>query len=130
MASVPSSNKRILLVEDDYANRMFFTEYLRYCGYHVLPLPDGLTLLAQLKDFQPHVLLLDLGLPEVDGFMLIQQIRAESAWQHLPIVVISGYAFAADQIRTQALGIQAYLIKPVRLHDLGQTVAQFCNLKG
>ncbi|MBD0336326.1 MAG: response regulator [Cyanobacteria bacterium Co-bin13] len=124
---IPSQN-RILLVEDDYASRTFFSEYLRYCGYQVLALSEGLNLFLHLKEFQPHVLVVDLCLPEVDGFTLIQQIRLDQDWQHLPIVVVSGYAFDADRERAEALGIQAYLIKPVRLQELVQSVAKFCAL--
>ena len=127
--AVPTQ-KRILLVEDDYANRMFFSEYLRYCGYEVLALSEGLNLFVHLKEFQPHILLLDLCLPEIDGFSLIQRVRQTSEWQTLPIVVISGYAFDADRERTEAFGIQAYLVKPVRLQELVQVVARVCALEG
>ncbi|HEY9735965.1 MAG TPA: response regulator [Trichocoleus sp.] len=129
LTSTPRQN-RVLLVEDDFANRTFFADYLRYCGYEVLALSDGLQLSLHLKDFQPHVLLLDLCLPEIDGFTLIRQVRAESHWQNLPIVVISGYVFEADRERTLAMGAQAYLIKPVRLQDLVHTVSRFCALRG
>lgn len=122
-----ASPKRILLVEDDYANRTLFAEYLRYCGYHVLALTDGLNLFVHLKDFEPHLLLLDLGLPEISGFSLIQQIRASSTWSTLPVVVVSGYCFNADDQRVRALGAQAYLVKPIRLHDLSQTVATYAS---
>lgn len=120
-------SKRILLVEDDYANRTLFAEYLRYCGYQVLALADGLNLFLHLKDFEPHLLLLDLGLPEISGFSLIQQIRASSTWSTLPIVVVSGYCFNADDQRARDLGVQAYLVKPIRLHELSQTVAAYAS---
>ncbi|MBD2258580.1 response regulator [Pseudanabaena sp. FACHB-2040] len=124
---IPSQN-RILLVEDDYANRMFFSEYLRYCGYQVLALSEGLNLFLHLKEFRPHVLVLDLCLPEIDGSTLIQQIRSDGDWQHLPIIVVSGYAFDADREKAEALGIQAYLVKPIRLQELVQSVARYCAL--
>ncbi|HEY9877667.1 MAG TPA: response regulator [Leptolyngbyaceae cyanobacterium] len=125
LSSSPNpTQKRILIIEDDYANRMFFTDYLRFCEYGVRALTDGLHWQQHMKDFQPHVLLLDLDLPKITGFELIQQIRADSTWQTLPIVVVSGYAFNADIQRAYALGIQAYLIKPVRLRELAQTIAQ------
>ena len=113
---------RIVVVEDDTANRLFFTDYLIYAGFEVLPLPHGLDLDQHLKEFQPQVLLLDLGLPEVDGYTLLQQLRASSRWQQLPVIVVSGYAFAEDQHRALALGAQKYLIKPVPLHQLTQAI--------
>lgn len=118
------TQKRILVIEDDYANRVFFTDYLRFCQYEVRALTDGQNWQQHLTDFQPHVLLLDLSLPKISGFELIELIRADSTWQTLPIVVVSGYAFDTDRQKAYALGIQAYLVKPVRLRDLAQTIAQ------
>lgn len=125
-----STQKRILVIEDDYANRIFFTDYLRFCEYEVRALTDGRDWQQHLTEFRPHVLLLDLNLPEITGFELIQRIRADSTWQTLPIVVVSGYAFETDLQRAYALGIQAYLIKPVRLRQLAQTIAQFASSGG
>jgi two-component system, cell cycle response regulator DivK len=119
---------RIVVVEDDTANRLFFTDYLIYAGFEVLPLPHGLELEHHLKDFQPQVLLLDLGLPEIDGYTLLQQLRASPQWQRLPVVVVSGYAFAEDQHRALALGAQKYLVKPVPLHQLTRAIQAVLQL--
>ncbi|MBE9138998.1 response regulator [Nodosilinea sp. LEGE 07088] len=113
---------RVVVVEDDNANRLFFADYLTFTGFEVLALPHGLDLEQQLKAFQPQLLLLDLGLPEIDGYTLLKQIRSSPVWRHLPVVVVSGYAFAEDQHRALALGAQRYLVKPVPLQQLTQTV--------
>ncbi|PSN15878.1 response regulator [filamentous cyanobacterium CCT1] len=113
---------RIVVVEDDSANRLFFADYLTFSGFRVLALPHGLDLEQQLKEFQPDLLLLDLGLPEIDGYTLIKQVRSSAIWQRLPIIVVSGYAFAEDQHRALAMGVQKYLVKPVPLHQLTQAV--------
>ena len=113
---------RILVIEDDYANRLFFTEYLTFCGYEVLSLADGLDMEAQLKNFQPHLLLLDIGLPEIDGYILLSKLRKLECWRLLPVVVVSGYAFEEDQRKAFSLGAQKYLVKPVRLRKLSSTI--------
>lgn len=113
---------RIVIVEDDTANRLFFADYLAFSGFEVLPLPHGLDLNQQLKAFQPDLLLLDLGLPEIDGYTLLQQLRSTTMWQQLPIIVVSGYAFADDQRRALAMGAQQYLVKPVYLHQLTEAI--------
>ena len=113
---------RILVIEDDYANRLFFSDFLTYSGFVVSALADGLNLEQHLKEFQPDLLLLDLGLPDIDGYTLIKIIRISHEWHSLPIVVVSGYAFEEDQTRALALGVQAYLIKPVRLKVLKQAI--------
>lgn len=125
VTSPPSSvdsRRRIVVVEDDNANRIFFADYLTFSGFRVLALPHGLDLDQQLKDFQPHLLLLDLGLPEIDGYTLLKQLRASDRWQQLPVIIVSGYAFAEDQHRALALGAQKYLVKPVPLQQLTQAI--------
>ncbi|WP_035990842.1 response regulator [Leptolyngbya sp. KIOST-1] len=122
--STAEGRRRIVVVEDDTANRLFFADYLIFSGFTVLALPHGLDLEQQLKEFQPDLLLLDLGLPEVDGYALLQQVRSSAMWRQLPVIVVSGYAFAEDQHRALELGAQQYLIKPVRLHQLIQAVHQ------
>lgn len=122
-SGTPSCRGRVMVIEDDPANRLFFTDYLTYCGYQVCALPDGLDLLPQLKAFQPQVLLLDLRLPEIDGYTLLRQIRATAPWQHLPVAIVSGYAFETDREAAFAAGAHRYLTKPIRLKDLAETVA-------
>lgn len=118
----PPLQKRILLIEDDTANRILFSEYLTHCNYQVLALASGVALHQHLEAFQPHLLLLDLGLPDIDGYEIIEQIKADKVWSSLPIIVVSGYAFAADYKRAIALGVSHYLVKPVRLKELAQTI--------
>jgi CheY-like chemotaxis protein len=113
---------RILVIEDDYANRLFFSEYLIFCGFEVLALADGLDMEVQLKTFQPHLLVLDIGLPELNGYTLLSQLRKSQHWRNLPVVVVSGYAFAEDQRKAFDLGAQKYLVKPVRLRELFSTI--------
>ncbi|WOD39499.1 response regulator [Nodosilinea sp. E11] len=126
MVTSPSSTAdgrfRIVVVEDDTANRLFFADYLSYSGFWVLAIPHGLDLEQHLKEFQPHLLLLDLGLPEIDGYTLLKRLRSSARWQDLPVIIVSGYAFADDQHRAMALGAQKYLVKPVPLHQLTQAI--------
>lgn len=121
-SSIADGQRRIVVVEDDNANRVFFADYLTFSGFKVLALPHGLDLDQQLKAFQPDLLLLDLGLPEIDGYSLLKQVRASDRWQQLPVIVVSGYAFAEDRRRALALGAQKYLVKPVPLHQLTQAI--------
>jgi DNA-binding response OmpR family regulator len=113
---------RILIIEDDYANRLLFSDYLTFAGFAVLALPDGLTIQSALEDFQPNALVLDLGLPEPDGYRILESLRTTSGTLWLPVVVVSGYAFWENQERALALGACRYLVKPVRLKELVQTL--------
>lgn len=127
MASSPQAfihAPRILIIEDDYANRLLFCDYLTFAGFTVLALADGLNLQQALNDFQPDVLVLDLGLPEPDGYCILESLQTPSGGLLLPVVVVSGYAFFENQERALALGACRYLVKPVRLKELVQTLRE------
>lgn len=120
--SKPEPLNRILLIEDNDINRQLTSEYLEYCGYHVLSLADGAAFDAAMTHFKPHLVLLDLKLPGVDGYTLLGQMQQRSEWHQVPVIVISAFAFQADQERALALGARQYLVKPVKLQQLSQAV--------
>ncbi len=114
--------RRILLVEDNDVNRQMFHDYLVYCGYHVFALAGGSCFFQALADFQPHLILLDLKLPDVDGYTLLQQIKQKNDLRHIPVIVVSAFAFRTDQQRALRLGASRYIVKPVNINDLKQAI--------
>ncbi len=128
MASALTSSSpsvvRILLVEDNDVNRQLMADYLGYCGYEVLTLAKGAPFAAAMTEFVPHLILLDLKLPDVDGYTLLQQVRQCSDWANIPVIVVSAYAFQADQQRALSLGARRYLVKPVKLNELIDAISE------
>lgn len=122
--SSPEVTIRILLIEDNDINRQLMTDYLKYCGYEVLSLPRGGTFAAAMSQFKPHLVLLDLKLPDVDGYTLLQQIQQKPEWLKIPVIVVSAYAFQSDQQRALSLGARRYLVKPVKLPELLQAISE------
>ena len=114
--------RRILLVEDNGVNRQMLYDYLVHCGYHVFGLAGGSGFFQALADFQPHLILLDLKLPDVDGYTLLQQMQQKDDLRHLPVIVVSAFAFRTDQQRALSLGASRYLVKPVNITDLKQAI--------
>ncbi len=133
MSSVPESrtadtaSKRILLVEGNDLNRQLLDEYLVGFGYEVLSLTGGSGFFQVLVDFQPSLILLDLRLPDIDGYTLLEQIQQEPDWRHIPVIVVSALSFRADQERARNLGIRRYLVKPVNLNNLRQVIQDELN---
>jgi CheY-like chemotaxis protein len=109
----PEEQRRILLIEDDYGNRVLFADFLEHCGYRVLPLADGNNCIEIMQEFMPHLVLLDIKLPQIDGLTLIQTIRHHPQFHAIPILVVSGYAFQADRQRAIAAGATDYMVKPI-----------------
>ncbi|MBH8565709.1 response regulator [Nostoc sp. CENA67] len=116
--------RRVLLIEDNDINRMLLSDYLSYCGYDVQSLSDGSALFATIETFQPELVLLDLKLPGIDGYLLIEQIQQKPNCSKIPIIVVSAFAFKADKERAINLGAKRYLIKPINLTELLLTIEE------
>ncbi|MFW9258386.1 two-component system response regulator [Nostoc sp. KVJ20] len=110
--------RRILLVEDHYLNRMLLSDYLSYSGYDVESLSEGSTFFSTIEKFQPDLMLLDLKLPDVDGYSLLKQVQQKPDLSKIPIIVVSAFAFKADQELALSLGARHYFVKPLKLKDL------------
>jgi two-component system, cell cycle response regulator DivK len=110
--------KRVLLVEDNDVNRMLLTDYLVYCNYNVQSLSEAANFFLKVEQFQPELILLDLKLPDIDGYSLLQEIRHQPNISKIPIIVVSAFAFKKDEERALSLGARRYFVKPVNLNHL------------
>jgi DNA-binding response OmpR family regulator len=115
-------NARILLIEDNEASRQLMSDYLEHYGYQILGLAKGALFASAMMQFRPHLVLLDLKLPDIDGYALLQQRQWCTDWLKVPVIVISAFAFHADQQRALKLGACQYLVKPVSLTQLKQAI--------
>jgi CheY-like chemotaxis protein len=113
---------RILLIEDNDPNRQLLDDYLNYCGYKVLSLAEGSEFFTAIAQFQPHVILLDLKLPDIDGYTLLQELQQYPDAARVPVIVVSAFAFHTDQQRAMSLGAKRYLVKPVSLNQLKHAI--------
>jgi CheY-like chemotaxis protein len=114
--------KRLLIVEDNNLNRLMLNDYLTFCGYQVLSLACGANFFEELATFQPHLILLDLKLPDIDGYSLLEQLQSNPKWHHIPTIVVSAFAFRSDRQRAFNLGACNYFVKPVNLSELRQAI--------
>jgi two-component system CheB/CheR fusion protein len=112
---------RILLVEDDAETQAAIAALLRHAGAQVITVASGDEALAAYQDFQPQILLSDLGLPDIDGYALLRRIRAVEQAQRLPevpAVALSAYTREEDREKAAAAGYRAHLAKPVDADEL------------
>ncbi|HEY9624728.1 MAG TPA: response regulator [Crinalium sp.] len=113
--------KRILLVEDNDIHRLLTEEFFKHQGYAVLGLHDGNDFFSTLSTFQPDLVVLDLKLPGIDGFTLLEQLQP-TEWKSVPIIVVSAYTLSSEKQRALDLGVRRYLTKPINLEVLGRFV--------
>ena len=105
----------ILVVEDDSSVRNLMTTTLKAHDYRYLTAPNGETAILEASSHNPDIVLLDLGLPDMDGVEIIQKIRT---WSNMPIIVISARSEDTDKINALDAGADDYLTKPFSVEEL------------
>jgi signal transduction histidine kinase len=115
--------RRILLVDDNQDTVHSLSRLLTRRGHEVATAFDGLAALQVAQEFKPDVLLLDLGLPDLDGYELARRLRA-SGFAHAPIIAISGYAQESDRARSRAAGFNYHFAKPVDFEALAELIIE------
>lgn len=117
---------RILLVDDQADVREFFSFALEQCGATVTAVESALEALEAIARSKPDVLLSDIGMPQIDGYMLLRQIRKWSPEQggQIPAIALTAYAGEIDQNQAIAAGFQKHIAKPADAVELAQAIAQ------
>lgn len=115
---------RVLVVDDNVDAAELLRDALAMLGHDAAVALDGGAALAQAASFRPDVVLLDLGLPDMDGFEVARRLREDGATARL--VALTGYGQLDDRERTRAAGFDLHLVKPV---DLAGLEAAFADLR-
>jgi CheY-like chemotaxis protein len=109
---------RILVAEDNAVNRELLRELLEARGYTVFEACDGQEALHMIEQAQPELLLLDIGMPALDGFGVIRKIRENPRSALLPVVAVTAYAMRGDRDKILKSGFDGYLSKPLNPSSL------------
>jgi PAS domain S-box-containing protein len=115
---------QVLVVDDESDTREFLTFVLEQAGAEVITAASAIEALTHWAHRPPDILLSDIGMPEMDGYTLMQQIRAMPAGQggDVPAIALTAYVGQADQRQAQAVGFQLHLAKPVEPRSLVQAI--------
>lgn len=108
---------RVLIADDDGDTAETFSQLLGFEGFQTQVASDGLAAVQQCAKFQPHILLLDIGLPGIDGFEVAQRVRRECG-DSVRIIAVSGWGAEADRQKGIAAGFDSHFLKPIRLAEL------------
>ena len=111
---------RVLVVEDDDGNRLLVGRYLEQLGYTPIEVSDGPAAIRAALEHEPDAIVLDLGLPGLDGFEVLARIRRDSA---VPVLVLTARDNEEDLLHGFAAGADDYLSKPFSLPELGARLA-------
>ncbi len=120
-----NKNIKILLAEDNQINVMVIQDYLEHYGYQVFVVNNGVEVLANVDRISPHLILMDIQMPELDGVETTRALRSMPGFASVPIIALTAFAMPGDRERCLAAGMNEYLSKPVKLKDLIRMVEEF-----
>ena len=109
----PRNGKTILLVEDNADNQIIYRRALEHFGYGVLEAVDGEEGTRIAFERLPDLVLMDISIPQMDGWEATKLLLADPRTRHIPIVALTAHALPADRARGAEIGFAAYLTKPV-----------------
>jgi len=116
------SKARILYIEDDPGNRMLVRRILEAEGFSIMEATDGPAGLEIAAQMQPDLILLDINLPEIDGYDLAKRFRDTPGLQQVPILAITANVMKGDRERTLEAGCDGYIQKPIDVDQLPEQI--------
>jgi two-component system cell cycle response regulator DivK len=115
----------VLYVEDNEDNMRLVKRALQARGYVVHEAVNGLEALEKVKAIKPQVILLDINLPDIDGYEVARRLRAEDVSLYTPIIAITANALKGDAEKALAAGCDVYMSKPINVRELWARVEAF-----
>lgn len=108
----------ILVVDDDLGIRVAVGDYLETLGFIVSSVSSGRAALEGMAQVLPHLLVVDIAMPEMSGYELVRRVRSEVAMRLLPVIFLTARNETADRILGYQVGCDSYLAKPFELKEL------------
>lgn len=119
---------KVLVADDKASGRELVRTVLENTGYEVHEAADGAEAVEMARQIQPDLIILDIHMPQMDGFGVIQTLRGEAAFKNTPIIALTASAMMGDRERALAAGFTGYITKPIRLSVLRAEVEHLLQL--
>lgn len=116
---------KILVAEDNLVNRELMREILESRGHEVIEACDGQEALDKLEQTSPDLVLLDIQMPVLDGYAVLQKIRANTRFAALRVLAVTAYAMQGNREKVLAAGFDGYLSKPIDIAVLTKEIREF-----
>jgi CheY-like chemotaxis protein/anti-sigma regulatory factor (Ser/Thr protein kinase) len=118
--------RRVLIVDDNVDAAGLLAQILEALGFATAVAHDGPSALKLAAEYHPHVAVLDIGLPVMDGYELATRIHQVPGLERLPLIAVTGYGQGEDRARSESAGFAAHLTKPVLADDLRRAIDETC----
>jgi two-component system cell cycle response regulator DivK len=117
-------NEKILLIEDNDQNRVLMHQILAPHGYDLLEAMDGLTGIEMARVHMPALILLDIQMPVMNGFMVIRELRNDVELKKIKVIAVTSFAMKGDRERALEAGFDEYVTKPIDTRKFPELVKQ------
>jgi two-component system cell cycle response regulator DivK len=124
------TGEQILVVEDNEKNMKLVRDVLQANGYRTLEATTGGQALELTIEHGPHLVLMDIQLPDIDGVKVLGRLRADERTAYIPVLALTAQAMQGDRERLLAAGFDGYVSKPVNIVELVGTVKRHCEGPG
>jgi two-component system cell cycle response regulator DivK len=124
-----SKKPLILAIDDNEMNLKLLRGIMDYAGYDLEVAESAEEGLEKAKTIKPDLVLMDLHLPEMDGFEATRRLRKHSDYINIPILAVSGYGMAHNQDKLLESGFNGFLQKPIKLQEVLETLAKCLDAK-
>jgi two-component system cell cycle response regulator DivK len=120
--------EKILVVEDNEQNRVLMRQILTPHGYEVLEAADGLTALEMAREHMPALILLDIQMPVMNGFMVIRELRNHPELRKIKAIAVTSFAMKGDREKALLAGFDEYVTKPIDTRTFPELVKRVLSL--
>ena len=117
-------NEKILLIEDNEQNRILMRQILTRHGYDMLEAKDGLTGIEMARAHMPVLILLDIQMPVMNGFMVIRELRNDAELRKIKVIAVTSFAMKGDREKALQAGFDEYVTKPIDTRTFPELIKQ------
>jgi two-component system cell cycle response regulator DivK len=123
--TAPATKGTVLYIEDNPDNRLLVKRILLAEDYALLEAKDAFDALEVLKQIQPDLILMDINMPEIDGYTLTARIKSIPGFERIPILAVTANVMRGDREKTLEAGCDGYIQKPIDIDQLTREVERF-----
>jgi len=120
-----ADEKTILHIEDNFENRLLVRRILVAEGYNVLEAESASESIDILSTITPDLILMDINMPDIDGYTLTARLKANPAYQNIPILAITANVTTAARERSHVAGFNGYIEKPIDIDGFLEKISQY-----
>lgn len=120
--------KTVLIAEDNLDNRIIYATMLTHVGYNVIEANNGAEAVQMARSARPHIILMDISMPVMDGYEATRVLKADAATRDIPIIAVTAHAMVTDREAAREAGCDDYVSKPVEPQAIRSVVERWIGV--